>query len=354
MEKRLLFSLVASFICLVCSSQKVDKANLDAYFDTLERNNKFMGSVAVFQNKKLVYSKSVGFTDIEHGVKANENTKYRIASISKTFTAVLILKAVDDKKLSLNQSIDKFFPTIINSEKITISHLLYHRSGIHNFSDDIWLAWNTQFKTEQEMMETISRSGSDFDPDSKASYNNINYILLSHILELVYEKPYSLILEEQIIKPLGLKNTYYGGKINNKNNESNSYKFLAKYSGNNYISGYWEIATETDMKLLLGCAGIVSTPIDLNLFSDALFNGKLISKNSLIQMKTIKDSFGMGLLQMPIKDKKNFGHPGGIDGFVSLFVYLPDCRISFALTANGINYNVNDITSSVLNAFKNN
>lgn len=351
MKRTLISSLVASFICLVCCSQNIDKTNLDAYFDTLARNDKFMGSVAVFKNNELIYSKYVGFADIEHGIKANENTKYRIASISKTFTAVLILKAVDDNKLNMNQTIDKFFPTIINADKITISHLLYHRSGIHNFPDDIWLDWNTQFKTEQEMIEIIAKSGSDFEPDSKASYSNINFILLSHILEKVYEKPYSKMLEEQIIKPIGLKNTYYGGKINIKNNECNSYKFFGRFSGNNNTGiGHWKIAVETDMSLLSGCAGIVSTPIDLNLFSEALFNGKLVSTNSLIQMKTIKDSFGMGLFQMPFNDKTSFGHPGGMDGFVSMFAYFPDSNISFALTANGMNCNVNDIASALLSA----
>jgi CubicO group peptidase (beta-lactamase class C family) len=351
MKRTLITSLIASFICLVCCSQNVDKIHLDAYFDTLARNDKFMGSVAVFKNKELIYSKYVGFADIEHGIKANENTKYRIASISKTFTAVLILKAIDDNKLNLNQPIDKFFPTIINADKITITHLLYHRSGIHNFPDDIWLDWNTQFKTEQEMIDIIAKSGSDFEPDSKASYSNINYILLSHILEEIHEKPYSKILEEQIIKPIGLKNTYYGGNINTVNNECNSYKFFEIFYGNNNTgTGYWKIAFETDLSLLLGCAGIVSTPIDLNLFSEALFNGKLVSTNSLNQMKTIKDSFGMGLFQMPFNDKTSFGHPGGIDGFASMFAYFPASNISFSLTANGMNCKVNDIANAVLSA----
>jgi D-alanyl-D-alanine carboxypeptidase len=351
LNRTLISSLFASIICLAGYSQNVAKTNLDAYFDTLASDGKFMGSVAVLQNNELIYSKSVGYADIEHGIKADENTKYRIASISKTFTAVLILKAVDDNILNLNQTIDKYFPTIINADKITITHLLYHRSGIPNFTDDIWLDWNSQFKTEQEMLETIAKKGSDFEPDSQASYCNLNYIILASILEKVHEKPYSKILEEQIIKPIGLKNTYYGGKINIKNNECNSYQFYTKFSGSfDTGTGHWKIAVETDMSLLSGCAGIVSTPIDLNLFSEALFNGKLVSTNSLIQMKTIKDSFGMGLFQMTINDKISFGHPGGIDGFISMFAYFPDSNISIALTANGINCKANDITSVVLSA----
>ena len=75
-----------------------DKSKLDNYFNALEQNNKFMGSVAVSKNGEVIYTKSVGFTDVENNVKSIDNSKYRIGSISKTFTAVLILKAVEEKK----------------------------------------------------------------------------------------------------------------------------------------------------------------------------------------------------------------------------------------------------------------
>ena len=343
MKKTLILSLTVSFVCFTGLSQNIDKTKLNAYFDTLANNNRFMGSVAVSQNDELIYAKSVGFADIEQALKANENSKYRIGSISKTFTTVLVFKAVEENKLNLNQTIEKFFPTIDNADKITITQLLYHRSGIHNFTNDNWLDWNTQPKTEQEMIEIIAKAGSDFEPDSKAIYSNSNFVLLTYILEKTYQKTYSEILEEKIIRPTGLKNTYYGGKINTKDNECNSYKYI----------GNWKIEPETDMSIPLGAGGIVSTPIDLNLFSDALFTGKLLSENSLKQMKTIKDSFGMGLLQMPFYDKAGFGHTGGIDGFGSLFVYFPDGNISFAYTTNGINCNGNDIAIAVLSAVYN-
>ena len=344
MKRTLILLLAVSFTNFAGFSQNIDKEKLDAYFDTLANNNRFMGSVAVSKNNELIYSKSVGFSDIEQGLKANENSKYRIGSISKTFTAALVFKAVEENKLNLNQTIDKFFPSINNADKITITHLLYHRSGIPNFTDDkSYLDWNTQPKTEQEMIEIISKAGSDFEPDTKASYSNSNFVLLTYILEKIYKKPYSEILKEKIVNPVGLQNTYYGGKINIKNNECYSYK---------YAEG-WKIESETDMSIPLGAGGIVSTPIDLNLFSEALFTGKIVSTNSLQQMKTIKDQFGMGLFVMPFYDQIGFGHTGGIDGFGSMFVYYPDSNISFAYTSNGINYNGNDIAIAVLSAVYN-
>jgi len=331
-------AVITSFTVL---SQGIDKVKLDTYFEVLASNNKFMGSVAVSQNGELIYTKSVGFSSVEHGLKANENTKYRIGSISKTFTAVMILKAIEENKLCLNQTIETFFPTIKNAEKITISHLLYHRSGVPEIMDNSWPNWHTQFKTEQEMTDMIASRGSEFEPGTKTSYSNPNYILLSFILQRIYDKPFSDILNEKIIRPLGLANTDFGGKINTENNESNSYQ---------YVGGGWNIMPETDMSILSGTGGVVSTAIDLVLFSDALFSGKLLSENSLAQMKTVKNHFGMGIALMPFQDKVGFGHPGGIDGFRAKFVHFPDSNISVAYTSNGINYNHNAISAALLSA----
>ena len=342
MKRTLILSLSVSLISFVGFSQNIDKTKLDAYLDTLANNNRFMGSVAVSQGDKLIYSKSVGFADVEQEIRANENSKYRIGSISKTFTAVLTLKAVEEKKLNLNQTIDKWFPTIGNADKITIEHLLRHRSGLHNFTDE-WTRLNlhTQPKTEAEMIEIIIKSGNDFAPDEKMAYSNSNYILLTYILEKIYKKQYSEILREKIVNPLGLKNTYLGGKINTQNGECNSYIFSNKG---------WEHQAETDSSQALGAGAIVSTSTDLIKFSYALFNGKLISGNSLLQMKTIQDFYGMGLIQMPFYDKTGFGHTGGIDGFRSVFAYFPTGEISFAQTSNGLNFNGNDISIAILSA----
>ena len=99
MKRTLILSLAVNLISFAGFSQSIDKAKLDAYFDVLASNNRFMGSVSIAQGDKLIYSKSVGFSDVEQGLRASENSKYRIGSISKTFTAVLTLKALEEGKL---------------------------------------------------------------------------------------------------------------------------------------------------------------------------------------------------------------------------------------------------------------
>ena len=348
MKKTLILSLVVILIGLAGCSKDIDQAKLDAYFETLADNNKFMGSVAVSRNGQVIYAKTVGFADMEQGLKADENSKYRIASISKTFTAVLIFKAIEDGELNLNQTIDKFFPEIKNADKMTISHLLYHRSGIPNDNN-----YFLQSKTVQEVIEKLSNAESDFEPDTQKNYGNTSFVLLSYILEKIYQKSYSEILEEKITKPVGLKNTCCG-KTNVKDNECRSYKYDWKMESETTSIKYgWVTDSYVDISGLLGGAGIVSNAVDLALFSDALFNGKLISTYSLQQMKTIKDDYGMGLVQMSFDDKTGFGHEGGWDGFSSTFVYFTDSNISFAFTANGLNYSRDNIIRAVLNVIYN-
>ncbi len=340
MKKLLLIFLITLFAA-TSFAQKFDKEKLDLYFQTLENNNKFMGSVSLSENGKIIYTKSIGFSDVESKTKPNQTTKYRIGSISKSFTSALVFRAAEENKLSLDTKISKYFPNIKNADKIGISNLLNHRSGIHSFTDnENYLSWNTQKKSEEELLKIIEDGGSDFDPDTKADYSNSNYVLLSFILEKIYKKPYSEILQEKIIKPIGLKNTYVGGKINLKNNEANSYTFE-----NNWIK-----ETETDLSIPLGAGAIVSTPSDLLQFADALFNGRIISEKSLKLMETIKDDYGSGLFQMPFGTKKAFGHTGGIDGFSSNYGYFPEEKVAFALTSNGSNYTNNNIAIAVLNA----
>jgi D-alanyl-D-alanine carboxypeptidase len=138
-----------------------------------------------------------------------------------------------------------------------------------------------------------------------------------------------------------LKNTYFGDSLNNPN--SNSYRYL----------GTWQIVPKTDTSIPMGAGGIFSTPKDLVRFSDALFGGKLLSRESLEKMMTIKEKFGIGLFQIPFYDIIGYGHTGVIDGFNSVFSHFSNGQISYALISNGTNYSINDISISVLSAIYN-
>ncbi|HJY12791.1 MAG TPA: serine hydrolase domain-containing protein, partial [Flavobacterium sp.] len=245
---------------------------------------------------------------------------------------------------NLNQTIDKYFPTIKNSKSITISNLLNHRSGIYDFTNaPDYLKWNTQSQSRAKMTEKIAAGSIVFEPNTKGQYSNSNYILLSFILEDVYKKSYGEILNQKIVKPLKLKNTYLGGKISLDNNECYSYS----------LTGKWEKESETDMSIPLGAGAIVSNPTDLNLFIESLFAGKIVSADHLNQMKTIKDKYGMGFLEFPYFERKSYGHNGAIDGFRSILGYFPNEKLTLSITSNGMGYDNNNILLCALSSYFN-
>jgi CubicO group peptidase (beta-lactamase class C family) len=340
--KNLIITATFLFLSTICVAQKLNTKKLDSLFQILEQNDKFMGSISVSQNGKLIYENTIGFRNLEDSIKSNNNTKYRIGSVSKMFTATLVLKAIEENKLKLEQNLKDFYPKIANSEKITIKNLLNHSSGIHDFTrNKDYSNWNQIKQTKDIMIKRISGYTNDFTPNTESEYSNSNFVLLTYILEDIYEKPFSELLKEKITNPLKLKNTYFGGKIDSKNNEAYSYSYLGK----------WNKESETDMSIPQGAGAIVSTPDDLNIFIKELFDETIISKSSLEQMKNIENGYGLGLFLFPFDDKLSYGHTGGIDGFQSSTSYFPKDNVAISLTSNAINYKNNDILLAVLGSF---
>ena len=323
-------------------AQQTDFSKADQLLDSLEVHNKFMGTVLLTENGQIRFARSRGYADQENGIKNIVETQYRIGSISKMFTSVLIFKSIEDKELNLEQALSDFYPMIPNAEKIQIAHLLQHRSGIHNFTDSKnYLEYNTEAKSEAEMLQIILEGGSDFEPDSKAAYSNSNYVLLSYILEKIHKKPYGEILQTEIVRPLKLKNTQVFGVISPQAAEARSY---------GYNDG-WVVEKETHPSIPMGAGAISSTGEDLAQFAKGLFDGKLVSQKNLDQMMEIKDGYGFGLFSFPYYEKKAYGHTGGIDGFRSILGYFPEEKVAIVILSNGLNWNNNDIILAVLNEY---
>src|SRR5688572_26692489 len=116
------------------NAQALDKAKLDQFFDRLIEKNKAMGTMVVTKDGNVVYSRSIGYAQIAGTEKKplTAASRYRIGSITKMFTASMIFQLVEEGKLKLTDTLDKYFPQIPNAQKITIGHILAHRSGIHD------------------------------------------------------------------------------------------------------------------------------------------------------------------------------------------------------------------------------
>ena len=347
MKNRILLTFaICTSIAFTSYGQNFNKAKLDSLFDILSEKDKAMVSVALSKNNEVIYQRAIGYASITSTEKipATVKTRYRIGSVTKTFTAAMIFQLIDAGKLKLTDKLSAFFPTIPNADKISIDMLLSHRSGLHNFTTGPgFMQYMTQPKTQTENIALFASQKPDFEPGAKFEYSNTNYNLLGYILEKITGKSYAENLNQRIVSKLGLKETYYGGKTDLKNNESYSYKPM----------GFWIQQPETDMSVPGGSGAIVSTPAEMNKFITALFTGKLISKASLEQMKTLQDGYGKGMFTVPFGQKTGYGHNGSIDGFASNLYYFPQEELSVAICSNGVSYPLNNILLALLSSYYN-
>ena len=323
-------------------AQDFNRTKMDSLFALIDGNQQGMGSISIFADGQEVYQNTYGYASMEEEITANQATGYRIGSISKTFTAAIIMKLIEENQLTLTTSLATFYPEIENAQDITIEQMLRHRSGIFNYtSASDYASWMEQPITKEALIARIADYGSAFAPGERNEYSNANYALLSFIAEDLTGKDFARLVAEIVCEPCALQNTYYGGAINVANHEAKSYTKLTD----------WQPATETDMSVPVGAGALVSTPTDLNQFLTCLFNHQVVSAESLDSMMTIKGYHGMGLVQVPFYDKRAYGHTGGIDGFQSNAFYFPNEKVSVAYVSNGVAMPLNDILIGVLSIY---
>ena len=340
--------LLATFLALTLltagNAQTPDKAKLDQLFDRLFEKNKGMGSLTLAKDGNVLYSRSFGYRLINGSEKKplTAETKYRIGSITKTFTAVMIFQLVEEGKLRLSDTLDRFFPQIPNAARITIGQILAHRSGIHNIEADG--SWGMQPRTRDEVVARIAQGKPDFEPDTKHLYSNAGYNLLGYIVEKVGGKPYQEALKERIASRIGLKDTYLGaGKTDPGRNEASSYRYL----------GGWKEAAEIDFSITGGAGSILSTTADMTKFIQSLFDLKLVSGDSLKQMTTMRDGEGMGMEPFSFAGKTLYGHTGGSSSSGAWLAYFPEEKLALAYATNAKIYTVSNIVSGVFDIYWN-
>jgi len=332
-----------SLSTLASQAQTLNTAKLDSLLNSLAANNKMMGSVAFSHAGQVVYSRACGAAQLVPARPATPATHYRVGSISKMFTATMVMQLIEEKKLTLATPLATFFPQLPNAQAVTIDQLLSHRSGLHNFTSDAAFAgYMTQPKTPAELLAIIGQAPPDFEPGAKYAYSNSNYVVLSYIIEQLTKLPYAQALQKRVVAKAGLKNTYYGGRIDAARQEAASYRGGA--------SG-WQLMPETDMSIPSGAGAIVSTPADLDRFLEALFGGQLVSAASLDAMKTIRDTYGRGLMLIPFGPRQSYGHGGSIDGFLSMASYFPADKVAVAVCTNGQQYPLNDLMIGILSIY---
>lgn len=347
--KVLLAILLTLALFTVAHAQTLDKAKLDQFFDRLAEKNKAMGSLVIAKDGNVLYSRAIGYSQI-NGTEKKPLTaanRYRIGSITKMFTAALILQLVEEGKLKLTDTLDKFLPQVPNAKKITIEQILWHRSGIPNVrrEQNAQGNVNTIPVTKDEILAQIVKTTPEFEPGTKYSYSNSGYQLLGLILEKVTGKPYGEILKERITSKIGLADTYLTtGNIDVSKNEALTYM--------NFGDG-WKPVAETHPSILFSAGAIVSTPHDLAKFIQALFDGEIISKENVDRMKAIRNGELSGMEDFPFAGKTFYGHTGGADNYGAVLAYLPEEKLAVAYTTNAKVFPVKDIVNGVMDIYYN-
>lgn len=362
MKKLLLF--VLAFSSFTFAQDKFTR--MDSLLNYLHENNKFMGSLTIREGENVVFSKAYGFADVEKNIKADRLTRYKIGSISKTFTAVMVMQLIEEKKLTLQTKLNRFYPKIKNAEKISIYDLLHHRTGIVDLvnQDTTFHKVIDKKHSKDDILKVMTTYKSNFEPGSKYEYSNSNYFILGCIIEKLTKKSYAENLENRIVKKAELgtfenktemtakgavtnkvfvPTTYYKEEATNTTNrESYSYYF----DGTNWVK-----SLENHNSIAFASGGITSTTADLTKFINALFEGKLVNSTSLDQMKEIKEGYGKALIQLPFAGRRFYGHGGIIESFNSIVGYYPTEKMNYALITNGNNFEQNEILIGILSIY---
>ncbi len=196
------------------NSRKELETKIDKLFASYTQYNRFVGNVLISKNDKIIYQKSFGYADLERHRKNTKASIFSIASLTKSLTAVGIMKLVENGKLTLETPLSTYFPNFIPeySHQITIQHLLNNSSGIQANIGRVDDAGNglmpevTKISVD-ELLEKFKDSKLNFKPGTAYEYNNFGYVLLANIIKKVSGQSYANFMEQAVFKPIGMKNT---------------------------------------------------------------------------------------------------------------------------------------------------
>lgn len=326
---------------------------IDKLMSLYSEYDQFTGSLLVAQNGKIIYKKGFGMANKEWDIPNQPNTKHRLGSITKQFTALLILQLVEEGKLKLNIPITSYLPDYPkeNGDKITIHHLLTHSSGIPNYTDSpIFMKEKSRDHYEPEaFIKTFSNLPLEFNPGQKFDYSNSGYFVLGYIIEKVTGKTYEQCIDERIFKPLNMINSGFDHSETILKNRATGYE----KNGSIYVNSSF-----IDMSLPYSAGSLYSTVEDLYLWDQALYTDQLLSSKSreLLFFPHISTGasyygYGWGVFEMPIENAteklKIVEHTGGINGFRTIISRSLNDKNFIVLLSNAGTSELNPISKAI-------
>ncbi len=315
---------------------QADKAaQIDEMMKTYHGYRQFNGAVLVAEGGKVIHKKGYGMANMEWDVPVATDTRFRLGSITKQFTAALILQLVQEGKVKLDGHVTDYLPDYRKDTgaRVTVHQLLNHTSGIPSYTGMPGFFKDVS-RNPYAVGDFVKRYASgdlEFEPGTKFNYNNSGYFLLGAIIEKVTGKPYEAALKERIFDPVGMKDTGY----------DHHETILAKRA-----AGYQKTPTGfvnapyLDMSLPYAAGSLYSTVEDLYLWDQALYTDKVLSAQykELMFKPGLRDyAYGWGVRKValgPGKEIQVIRHDGGINGFNTLIMRMPETKSLVVLLNN--------------------
>lgn len=336
MKTRVRLSVLALLLVSLSAFGASKKDDLDSLFAKYSALKQFNGSALVANRDGIILKKGYGFANLEWQIPNAADTKFRLGSITKQFTSMLIMQLVAEGKIKLDEKMTTYLPDYRadTGNRVTIRHLLTHTSGIPSYTNqpDFFQKVSRDPYSVADFVKAHTSGDLEFEPGSKFAYDNSGYFLLGAIIERVTGKPYEEVLRQRIFDPLGMKDSGYDHWATVLPKRATGYELTP--------NGYRN-AAYLDMSIPYAAGSLYSTVEDLYRWDRALYETTLLSEELKATMYTpALQNYAFGWAVGPLKlqdgktEVKTIRHNGGINGFSTVLVRVPDTRELVVLLDN--------------------
>jgi CubicO group peptidase (beta-lactamase class C family) len=340
MKKTILSFLIGAITLPACTQHL--PARLDSLMDAYVKVQGFNGTVFAATKGAVIFEKGYGYKNKSTNARNDTNTIFQIGSITKQFTAAIILQLKEQNKLSLHDSLTKYIPDYPSGNKITIENLLTHTAGVYNYTNDAVFMVNetTHPINRDSLVNRFKYKPLDFQPGEKFSYSNSGYILLGYIIEKVTGQSYFQVVRQRIFQPLHMDHSGFDFTHLNSPDKATGYTTPESTTPANIV----------DSSVSFAAGAIYTTVGDLYKWDRALRAGRIISPASQEKAYTPHlAQYGYGWMISTVDGKKLVEHGGGITGFVSEILRIPEDETCIVVLDNQPNQaNPSNIAQDIL------
>lgn len=310
-------------------------------------------AILVARGGELLHRKGYGLANMELGVPITPESKFRLASVSKQFTAVAVMQLAERGLVDIEAPLSTYLPDYPSGDRITTRQVMAHTSGVPNIlsMSEFWDI-STQHRDLPELIDVFREEPLGFEPGERWSYSNGGYVLLAALVEKVSGQPFAEYLEEHIFEPLGMENTgsadqeaILPGKVSGYMTRDDS-----------FINPYY-----MDLDLAIGLAGVYSTVDDLYLWDQALYTERIIAaatRQVMFTRQVLNDStetaYGLGWRVGDVNGLTEIAHSGLLNGFTSRFARFPDQRFFVVVLCNNPRLSTGELAAQIAEIYLSN